>query len=55
VELMPYHALGASKYGRIRRRYALPQVTAPGADDLQGIRQALEKQGHLRVRVTPGV
>jgi pyruvate formate lyase activating enzyme len=50
VTVLPYHGLGAEKYGRLGRHYALKDVSAPDAERVAQVAGALREFG-LRVDV----
>ncbi len=50
MHLLPYHSYGAGKYASLGRVYELADVTAPSAERMQVLREALRSLG-LDVRV----
>jgi len=45
VDLMPYHRFGVGKYQMLDRTYALPEVSPPGREELEAIKQVFEALG----------
>ena len=49
VELLPYHRIGAEKYGRIARPYPLPDVPPPSQERMAEVSQILQMEFGLAV------
>jgi pyruvate formate lyase activating enzyme len=45
IDLLPYHRLGVSKYGRMNMEYCLPDIEPPGTERMEGIRDYLKSEG----------
>lgn len=45
VDLLPYHAIGREKYGRLGRTYARPEVQPPSKEKIARLRRVLERLG----------
>jgi pyruvate formate lyase activating enzyme len=45
MELVPYHRLGASKYGQYGMEYGLGKLEAPSAERMQTLRRLVERFG----------
>jgi len=45
IELMPYHKMGKGKYESLDRKYTLPDVPAPGQEQIESIKKVLENYG----------
>jgi pyruvate formate lyase activating enzyme len=50
VELLPYHRMGAAKYGALDREYGLPELRPPGGETLESMVERLMEAG-VSVRV----
>lgn len=51
IDLLPYHRIGVEKYGRVARKYSLPEVQPPSPEEMAGLAQGLRAEFGLRVEV----
>ena len=45
ISLLPYHEGGKSKCRQLGRAYPLPEAAAPAAEDIQHLKESIERQG----------
>lgn len=45
VSLLPYHRLGASKYGKLDMAYSLEELVPPSAEEMEKLREQFEANG----------
>ena len=45
MNLLPFHRLGASKYGQLGLAYACADVPSPGEEQMSDLQRAAEREG----------